>query len=163
MPRRPNKQSDLERARAAYSARAWDDAYLAFSHADAHAPIAPADLEPLGWSAALTGRNEESFRASERLYQARLDAGDELLAARAAFFLGIRMRIAGEHARANGWLSRAQRLVEGKDCAETGYLLLAEIRRLDATGDFSQIAVLARRAVRPRWPLLRRVDRQSGV
>ena len=91
--------------------------------------------------------SEESFRALERLYQARLSSGEELLAARAAFFVGIRMRIAGEHGRANGWLSRAQRLVEGKDCAETGYLLLAEIRRLDATGDFEQIAILARRAV----------------
>ncbi len=147
MPAHPHKPTDLERARAAYSARAWDDAYVAFLAADAHAPLAPADIERLGWAATLTGRDEESFRALERLYQARLDAGEELLAARAAFFVGIRMRIAGEHGRANGWLSRAQRLVEGKDCAETGYLLLAEIRRLDATGDFERIAVLARRAV----------------
>ena len=146
MPARPNKPTDLERARAAYSARAWDDAYVAFLAADAHAPLAAADIERLGWAATLTGRDEESFRALERLYQARLDAGEELLAARAAFFVGRRMRIAGEHGRANGWLSRAQRLVEGKDCAETGYLLLAEIRRLDATGDFERIAVLARRA-----------------
>ena len=147
MPARPNKPSDLERARAAYSAHAWDDAYVAFSAAESQAPLAAADVEKLGWAATLTGRDEESFRALERLYQLRLDAGDQLLAARAAFFVGIRMRIAGEHARANGWLARAQRLVEGKDCAETGYLLLAEIRRLDATGDFEQIAMLARRAV----------------
>ena len=120
---------------------------MAFSRADAQAPLAAADLEQLGWAATLTGRDEESFRALERLYQARLSSGEELLAARAAFFVGIRMRIAGEHGRANGWLARAQRLVEGKDCADTGYLLLAEIRRLDATGDFEQIAVLARRAV----------------
>ena len=147
MPARSLTPSDLDRAHAAYSARAWNDAYAAFALADARAPLAPADLERMGWSAALTRRSEESFRALERLYQARLDAGDELPAARAAFFVGILARTAGEHGRANGWLSRAHRLVEDKDCAEAGYLLLAEIWHLDSTGgEIEQMATLARRA-----------------
>ena len=62
----------------------------------------------------------------ERVYHARLESGECLAAARAAFWLGFRLLVRGEAGRAGGWLGRAQRLVEreGRECVEQGYLLL---------------------------------------
>jgi len=50
--------------------------------------------------------------------------GDQPRAARCAFWLGLTLLLGGETGQANGWLARAQGLVEGRDCVEHGYLLL---------------------------------------
>jgi DNA-binding NarL/FixJ family response regulator len=141
------KKNELERGRAAYAAKAWADAYAALSRADETAPLAADDLDRLAWSAGLTGNDDGYLRAMERVYQARLDAGDPLAAARAAFWLGLRLRLLGEAGRGNGWLSRAQRMVEGKDCVEVGYLLLPTIRGHEMAGRFAEMGAAARRAI----------------
>jgi ATP/maltotriose-dependent transcriptional regulator MalT len=82
----------------------------------------------------------------ERLYEARLAASEELPAARAAFWVGMRLFALGERARAGGWLARAERLCEGKDCVERGYLLLPVIRRHEASGEDAAAAEAAARA-----------------
>jgi tetratricopeptide (TPR) repeat protein len=72
-----------------------------------------------------------------------------LLAARSAFWLGMRLTSLGEIGRATGWLARAERLIEGegRDCVESGYLLLPTGQRYFAAGDFeSAIATAARAA-----------------
>src|ERR1051325_11795421 len=57
-------------------------------------------------------------------------------AARYAFWLGFTLLIAGESAKASGWLSRSSRLLEDQpDCVEKGYLLLPEGYRAFHTGD----------------------------
>jgi DNA-binding CsgD family transcriptional regulator/tetratricopeptide (TPR) repeat protein len=123
--------------RRAYEQRAWEDAFLALSEATAAGQLDADDVERLAWAAALTARNEESLAAFERLHQLCLDADEGLRAARAAFWLGLRLTSLGEHARASGWLARAQRLVErdGQDCVECGYLRLPQMFRLSASGD----------------------------
>jgi DNA-binding CsgD family transcriptional regulator len=137
---------DLARGRAAYARKAWDDAYLALAHADERAPLAIDDLETLVWAAALSGRDDAHLRGHERLYQAWLDRGEELRAARAAFWLAMRLFSLSEAGRATGWCARAQRLVAGKDCAEAGYLLLPLIRRHELSDENDAAARLARQA-----------------
>jgi DNA-binding CsgD family transcriptional regulator len=131
------------RGRLAYERRAWEDAYAAFSQATAAGPLDADDVERLAWSAMLTGRDEPALETFERLHQLRLDAGDVHRAARAAFWLALRAMTLGQKARASGWLSRAERLVEGQDCAECGYLKLLEIFRLTTAGDHAAAGTAA--------------------
>jgi len=148
-----SKQRDsslnLERGRAFYAQRAWADAYEAFARAGEERPLEAEDLEQLAQSAGLTGRDDEHLELLERLYQLRLDGGDELGAARAAFWLGFRLVGMGEVGRAGGWFARAQRLVEDNDreCALRGYLLLPVAYRHVMTGKLDDAAPIAAQAL----------------
>ncbi len=137
-----------EKGRSAYAARAWGDAYEAFSKAASAGPLAAEDVELLAKSASLTGHEEAAIEAFERLHQLRLDAGEVLLAARAAFWAAMRLFSLGEVARASGWLSRAQRLVDrdGEGSIESGYLRLPLVFRLTAAGDHAGARAKAREA-----------------
>jgi DNA-binding NarL/FixJ family response regulator len=128
----------LERGRDAYARRAWDDAFQALSLADAVHPLAVHDLELLAWSSGLTGRDPELLKVLERLYTSSLEAEDCLRAARAAFWLGMRLFDLREPARAGGWVARGQRLIEREqsDCVEKGYLLLPVAFQKLAISDF---------------------------
>jgi tetratricopeptide (TPR) repeat protein len=125
----------LQRGRACYDRREWNDAFEALSRADQSSPLDADDLHRLAWSAGLTARDDEMLATQERVYNALLEARREVAAARAAFWLGFRLLVRGEPARASGWLNRAQRLIElhAQDCVEQGYLLLpAGQRHLNA-------------------------------
>src|SRR5438093_6236177 len=102
---------ELERGRAAYGEQAWRDAFEALSNADREAPLTDTDLERLAWAAALAGHNDVHCATLERLHDLRVAAGDRLPAARAAFWLGMRLLTLGEIGRATGWLGRAEHLV----------------------------------------------------
>jgi len=116
----------LELGRASFARQAWGDAYAQLSAQDRESPLAPDDLELLGKAAYLLGKDEESFGLGERGYHEWLRRGDEVSAARLAFWLGFGLMNRGETARAGGWLARARRLLdEGEhDCVEQGYLLV---------------------------------------
>jgi DNA-binding CsgD family transcriptional regulator len=115
----------LARGRACYERREWNDAFEALSLADRSLRLGAEDLERLAWSAGLIARDDEMLAAQERVYHARIEAREELAGGRAAFWLGFRLLASGEPARASGWLSRAQRLIDQHgDCVEQGYLLL---------------------------------------
>jgi ATP/maltotriose-dependent transcriptional regulator MalT len=117
--------SELERGRATYARQAWQDAFEALSHADRETPLEDQDLERLVWAAALAGHNEVHLATLERLHDLRAATGNTCAAARAAFWLGMRLLTLGEVGRATGWLARAEHLVENeKDCLEHGYLLI---------------------------------------
>ena len=133
----------LERGRAALGRRAWSEAYEAFGAAAAGTEaeaLGVADLEAFALAAAMVGLVDEQLRLLERVYEAGLRRGEELAAARGAFWLGMRLFSVGEPARGSAWMARAHRLVEGKDCAERGYLLLPAMRRLEAAGDVAGAA-----------------------
>ncbi len=127
----------LDQGRASYQERAWADAFQALSDADRITPLAPADLQLLALSAALSGRDDDFLRALERLHNIYAEAGAFAAAARAGFWLGLRLMSLGEMGQAAGWLSRVQRLVEreGQECAAQGFLLLASAFRSLASGD----------------------------
>jgi DNA-binding CsgD family transcriptional regulator len=86
--------------------------------------------------------------AHERLYQADIDAADELAAARSAFWLGFRLFSMGERGRATAWLGRAERLVERQPdtCAIAGYLLIPRVHQHLAQREYDLAAELAARA-----------------
>lgn len=132
----PGGAANLERARTALARAAWSEAYQAFAAAEeaAEEPTSD-DLDGYAVAAGLAGPIEAQLRLLERAYEAHLASADEPAAARSAFWLGMRLFSAAEPARAGGWLARAQRLVEGKDCVERGYVLLPSVRRLEMAGD----------------------------
>ena len=138
----------LERGRACYERNEWNDSYEALTLADRLTPLEADDLERLVWSAGLTARDEETFAAQERLYHARLDVGDDLAAAQAAFWLGFRLFAHGEAGRAGGWLSRSQRLADlhGHECVVQGYLLLPVGQRHLQAGELDEAHAAAARA-----------------
>lgn len=151
MPRRPGVPSTestiaqtvdersrlLLRGRACYERCEWNDAFAALKAADDQGPLGAADLHRLAWSAGLIAHDEDMLATMERVYHAWLEEGEPLEAARAAFWLGFRLMVRGDSSRGNGWLSRAQRLVElhPGDCVERGYLLLPAAQRLLSAGE----------------------------
>jgi len=128
---------ETRKGRSAYERRAWGDAFDGLSAAHAKGTLDADDVERLAWAAVLSGHEEASLKAFERLHELRLDAGDTPRAARAALWLGLRLMSFGEPARGSGWLARAQRLVadEPPDSVERGYMLLPAVFRAGATGD----------------------------
>lgn len=141
-------EAEKAKGREAYERRAWGDAHAALSRANARSPLDADDVERLAWAAALTGHHDDSLAAFERLHQLRLDADEPLRAARAAFWMAMRLTSFGEYAQASGWLVRAERLVEraGQDCAECGYLRLPQVFRLAAAGDHAAAEAAAAEA-----------------
>jgi DNA-binding CsgD family transcriptional regulator len=117
----------LERGHACFARRMWAAAYEALSLADRTAPLAGEDLERTALAAYLIGRDSDYLDLLARAYRAHVGSGAGAPAARAAFWLGLRLLFRGEPGRANGWFGRAQRLLdrEPRDCVEQGYLLLA--------------------------------------
>ena len=95
---------------------------MRFARADRNEPLAARDLEAFAMSAYMLGRDENYLRALERAHQAHLEGGDELLAARCAFWIGLRQMFRGEKAQASGWFGRAERLIAGeqRECVERG-------------------------------------------
>jgi DNA-binding CsgD family transcriptional regulator len=140
---------ELERGRAAYAGRRWLDAWTSLTHADRADPLAARDLELLGTSAYMLGRDDEHVRSLERAHHGYLEADAALPAARCAFWAGINLALRGEIGPASGWFGRAQRLIEneGSDCVELGYLLVPVMVRQLASGDEEAALTTAGRTV----------------
>jgi DNA-binding CsgD family transcriptional regulator len=117
-------EAELTQARECYRRRAWSEAHRLLLLADRTTPLGVEDLERLATSAYLIGRDLDFHRFLDRAHHAHVHKGDQPRAARCAFWLGLTLLLRGETGQANGWLARAQRLVEGRDCVEHGYLLL---------------------------------------
>jgi len=136
---------ELERGRDAYTEWAWLRAFEALSVADAMTPLAPADLERLGRSAYMIGRDDDYVGAFQRAHQAYLEADDARAAVRCSFWIGHNLLFRGEAVRAAGWFARGQRLLEREpaDCVERGYVLQARMLEHEFTGDFDGAAAVA--------------------
>jgi ATP/maltotriose-dependent transcriptional regulator MalT len=121
-------ESPLERAREAFARQDWRSAFAAFTTAgrSGEASLDSTELERLAVSAYLIGEDEASGRAWEAAHRAAREAGDLSTSARCACWLAMSLLLQGETARAGGWLSRAEQLVEevGGDCSASGYLLI---------------------------------------
>lgn len=116
------EMNDLEHGRACYARRAWREAYDALQRADEVTPLQSDDLERLATAACLSGREAAFLRLVERQYRSYDESGDQVRAARCAFWLALTFLSRGEAGHSNAWAARGQRLVEGQDCAERGYL-----------------------------------------
>lgn len=141
-------RDDLERGRAAYARRAWQEAHDALSSSDRATPLGPEDLDLLATSAYMLGRDDESMAMLERAHHVYLAAGETQRAVRCAAWIGLHHAARNELGPAGGWLGRAQRLldrVEG-ECAESGLLLLPVALQQLAAGDARAAAATAGRA-----------------
>jgi hypothetical protein len=128
--------AELERARRAHRDRRWMEAVEAFAGIDAAGRLDVEDLECLAEALDLVGRGDDAIAVLQRVYAARVDAGDIGAALRGAFWLYRAQAFNAEFAHAGGWIARAARLAEGRaDCAQQGYLLLPEAERLLRDGD----------------------------
>jgi DNA-binding CsgD family transcriptional regulator len=116
----------LALGREAYDRKAWYESYRHLSLADATTSLGVKDLERLAMAAYLVGRDEDYIRLLERVHHAYINSGAGVRAARAAFWLGLRLAFRGEANQATGWFGRARRLLEreGRASVEEGYLLL---------------------------------------
>lgn len=132
--------------REAFERRNWTAAYSALAAADAESPLAGDDLERLAMSAQLVGHTNVAHKAYERAYEHWLDL-QPLRAARAAFWTGLRSLALGEIGRANGWIARAQRLVDDHpgECAERGLLLIPVAFRAQRSGKDDEVHDVAMR------------------
>lgn len=139
----------LRTAREAYGRRAWARAHELLERADEAVGLGPGDLERLAVTAYMLGLDDRQLEALGRAYDGYRRDGDRAGAVRAAFWLAVHLVIRGEVGRANGWLGRAQRLVEHDPCAcvERGYLASADALRCMVAGDWRGTRTAAADAV----------------
>jgi ATP/maltotriose-dependent transcriptional regulator MalT len=144
MARQGEVASALERGREAYAARSWVDAQALLRQADESEPIGPSDLALLATASYMLGRDEEWAAAHERAHHLHLEAGDAEAAARAAFWIGLSLALRGELGPAEGWLGRAQRILDERDadCVERGFLLISYGHALLGSGDAAAAAAV---------------------
>jgi DNA-binding NarL/FixJ family response regulator len=144
----PEAQEELSRGRERHAEGSWAEAFRALSAADEANALGWEDLERLATSAYMLGREQEYRDVLERAYRAGLEAEEPLAAARCAHWIAVSLAVRGELGRANGWLGRAERLVEreGSDCAERGYLLIPRAIEQEAAGELERAAATAAEA-----------------
>jgi DNA-binding CsgD family transcriptional regulator len=137
----------LERARAAYGRREWAPAREAYLAARAIRPLSAEDMTALSDAAWWEGAIDESLSACEEAYRLFLHGDDPQPrpAAMLAIDIGVSWYLRGEEAMASGWISRAERLLDGQaDCAELGYLQSLAIDEALGAGDFDEAIEVAR-------------------
>jgi class 3 adenylate cyclase len=122
----PATEELLESGRQAADRRAWPEAYEALAAANAAGELDGGDLELLAKSAWWVGRPNEAIEARERAYARYIERGDRPRAA----FMALTLRrenvakLAGSVAQ--GWLTRAERLLADEpESVAHGYLELA--------------------------------------
>src|SRR4029077_4000997 len=107
----------LEEGRESFRMQAWGAAFSQLSEADREEDLGAEDLLQLAQAALLIGRETEGVDHLARAHQAFLNRGEVQPAARCAFWLGFTLLIAGESAKAGGWLS-----LGGADARESARL-----------------------------------------
>src|SRR5262245_1813315 len=138
----------LDRARAAYAARSWLEAYEAFAEADDRESLAPEDLELRATTARMLVRDDEAVELLERAHHAYLERGATLRAAYCAGWIGMTLFYNGVIGPAGGWIGRAHRLLEDvpEETAVHGYAMLPAVFRHEAEGDLEAAAAAAAEA-----------------
>jgi ATP/maltotriose-dependent transcriptional regulator MalT len=116
----------VARGRAAFGRQAWAEAYRELNLANREISLGPEDLDRFATAAYLVGEESVSVEARARAHASFLESGDLIRAARSAFWLGYALiSVPAQQAHANGWLSRARRLLDecGAETVEHGFLL----------------------------------------
>jgi class 3 adenylate cyclase len=116
----------LRSGRDAVARRAWPQAFEALSAASAQTELGPEDLELLAKASYWSGDQSRSIEARERAYALYLDRGDRVRAAFVALTLRREHNSKRHGSVAQGWLTRAEDLLNGEPEAPAhGYLALA--------------------------------------
>ena len=159
----------LETGRQAYARQAWQEAYRLLKEADADARLSAEDLEALAKSAWWIGEAAEAVALFERSYAAYLERGERTRAAFLALILrrNYLAKLAGSVAQ--GWLQRAEHLLEGEpESVSHGYLALAHGELALSRGELDHALSHYDRAVEiasrfddrdlPVWAAMRRAE-----
>lgn len=139
----------VERGRAATARGDWQDAFDLFMEADAAGVLSAADLPALGEVAYAAGHLDVTIEAWERAHAACLRVDDQVAAAEAAVRVAMHLLFdTALMAPVRGWLTRAERLLVGRDEAPA-HAWFAAVRAYERllTGDLSGAHQWARQAV----------------
>ena len=139
----------VERARHAVARGDWQQAFDLLMEADANGVLAPIDLPVLGEVAYAAGYLDMTIEAWERAYAAGMQAGDDVAAAGAAVRVAMHVLFdTALMAPVRGWLTRAERLLEGHDetPAHAWFAVIRTYERM-LTGDTPSARQWARRAI----------------
>jgi tetratricopeptide (TPR) repeat protein len=141
-------RSDVEEAgRSAFARHAWREAFETLTNARAMRALAVEDDERLAESAWWIGRVDDCIAARERAYVTYMDQRKPRLAAAVAVRLAEDFFRRQAKSLGNGWVKRAERLLQDvPECREHGALLrLHAMLAFDSEGDVEKALGLARR------------------
>jgi tetratricopeptide (TPR) repeat protein len=145
----PTRSTLVERARDAAGRGEWQQAHELLAKADAAAPLGGADLALLADVAYAVGHLDQTIGAWERAHAEAARAGDRLAAAGAAVRVAMHLLFdTALMAPVRGWVSRAERLLEGHEETPV-HAWLAVVRNYERllSGDFASARHWARRAI----------------
>ncbi|MEA2441684.1 MAG: hypothetical protein QOH76_3108 [Thermoleophilaceae bacterium] len=121
--------ADLASAAQALAAADWERARELYAAAVAEEE-SPEALDGLGQALWWLGETQQGVEARRRAFAAFRQRGDTRRAAWLATYIAGESRIAGDRAAANGWLARAERLLDGEgDCPERGWIEVERSKR----------------------------------
>jgi hypothetical protein len=135
--RAANREATLTAARAAHAARGWEAAYQGFADADEVEPLVVEDIEAAAEAAWWTNRHEQSMELKRRAYSIHTRAHETERAATTALLLTINHANRLELAVADGWCSKARRLLDGRpETPVQGMLAFVECMFAEGAGDW---------------------------
>lgn len=124
------KRADWERAR---------DLYMEMLELDPDEPEALDGLGMISWW--LTGHASDAIEYRRRAYAEFRRRGERCRAAGIAVYIAAESRIEGNEAAGNGWLARAEGLLEGLEtCSERGWLEVERAKRSPSADEREQHA-----------------------
>lgn len=139
----------MDRARDAASRKEWAEAHHFFAEADKAGLLLPADLALVAQVAYAAGHLDVTIETWERAHAESVRAGDQLGAAGAAVRVAMHLLLdTALMAPVRGWLTRAERLLEGT--ADTPvHAWLAVVRNYERmfAGDAASAREWARQAI----------------
>jgi len=144
----PAGEEEREAGRNAFARHSWREAFETLSNAQALRALSAEDVERLAESAWWIGRVDDSIAAHERAYAAYMDEGNPRRAATVAVRLAEDFFNRQAKSIGNGWLKRAERLLQDvRECLEHAVLLrLHAVLALESEGNVDQALGLARQA-----------------
>ena len=143
----PVRENPRETARHAFARHAWREAYETFATADAEGVLLAEDIERLAESAWWIGRIDDCIAARGRAFTIYMDRDEPRAAAAVAVRLAEDFFRRQGKSLGNGWLKRAERLLDDvPECPEHVALLrLHAVLALESEGDVDKALGLARR------------------
>ena len=141
----PRDSTDaLEDARRAPAAGAWAQAQASFA-AVLREEEHPVALDGLALASWFSGEVEAGLELRQQAFAAYAAAGACDIAARVGVWISHQYLISGRASLANGWLERAERVLEGhEECAGHGWVAMERARR---AASVEEAAEGARRAM----------------
>ncbi len=141
-------ESPLQAGRQAVQRHAWREALDLFKEADKDGGLSGDDLAALSQAAWWMGQIDDCISARERAYAAYMNEGKPRRAAMVALELSHDYMGKLAHSIAQGWYSRAERLLEKEpEAPEHGYLAWMRTQAFLAVGDLDAALEQAERVL----------------